>query len=645
MFSNWLKRKDNQDDPLNESRVESGSSDPREQSSTLDKEEEELTSLDAAREILDQDFELEKSDDDYFYYYYYVDEPVSVGPTIPLMTDEEQEVEERVVTPTEEQESLALFELQQENAELRELLQKASNDQSNIESLREKITLLDSEFAKIAQEYADNKAKTEQELLSKNELIATLNTQLDDFKQDKETLTNLKSKLSELSESNLLITKQFKETSEELASKDNEIKVIQEQLANKDSQIKKITQELTEEKQALQEEVELSKQTISKLEEHNQAVTIQDKKEEKEQEKNLKLLEQAMIKEISLHNELANLRSEKETLETRLVGVQELTSTHSTEMNHLKELLLASRSAYENEQNVNDKLSQELNAIQEENQKLVQRLDALAEEKEGLNHQLGQLQTYLTESQTAYEKEQLIGNELSRELSELEAEIEQMKEIETDLTRHYEEKLSEMSENKNETDKSERELADMNEKLEKEVSQREKLEKELAELRDNQELMTNLEKEIMNMKTQQQTVATSLAELSSEKEKNQKLAAELEQAKQLDGTDIQAMKRELDQVKTELRIANDQLSQAGGMNQSDIAQVMLEAQARARQIVEVANYEAKRKVSEAETELSVVSQEARNYYRKLTRLKAESEVIFSDLLRKLDSIGNVDRLQ
>ena len=43
-------------------------------------------------------------------------------------------------------------------------------------------------------------------------------------------------------------------------------------------------------------------------------------------------------------------------------------------------------------------------------------------------------------------------------------------------------------------------------------------------------------------------------------------------------------------------------------------------------------------------ELSAVSQEARNYYRKLEKIKAESEVVFSELLRKLESIGDIDRL-
>lgn len=116
------------------------------------------------------------------------------------------------------------------------------------------------------------------------------------------------------------------------------------------------------------------------------------------------------------------------------------------------------------------------------------------------------------------------------------------------------------------------------------------------------------------MREQQAEVTTSLTELASEKTR----AARLEQ--------------EVSELKN------------ASMNQSDIAHVMLEAQAKARQIVDVANYEAKRRVADSEMELSAVSQEARNYYRKLEKIKAESEVVFSELLRKLESIGDIDRL-
>lgn len=168
--------------------------------------------------------------------------------------------------------------------------------------------------------------------------------------------------------------------------------------------------------------------------------------------------------------------------------------------------------------------------------------------------------------------------------------------------------------------------------------------KELAELRENQKAIYELQQELSNMREQQAEVTTSLTELASEKTRAARLEQEVSELKNAGTPEVGNLQAELARVKEELRLANLKAEQNASMNQSDIAHVMLEAQAKARQIVDVANYEAKRRVADSEMELSAVSQEARNYYRKLEKIKAESEVVFSELLRKLESIGDIDRL-
>lgn len=146
------------------------------------------------------------------------------------------------------------------------------------------------------------------------------------------------------------------------------------------------------------------------------------------------------------------------------------------------------------------------------------------------------------------------------------------------------------------------------------------------------------------MRHQQQEVTSSLTELTSEKTRAARLEQEINDMRSNQSPELGDLQQELLRTKEELRLANLRADQSGSMNQADIAQVMLEAQAKARQIVDVANYEAKRRVADSDMELSAVSQEARNYYRKLEKIKAESEVVFSELLRKLESIGDIDRL-
>ena len=221
-------------------------------------------------------------------------------------------------------------------------------------------------------------------------------------------------------------------------------------------------------------------------------------------------------------------------------------------------------------------------------------------------------------------------------------ELQQSKELENILTNQYEEEKTLAKEANEKREKMEQELTQMTENLENQLSKTEKLEKELAELRENQRIIDELEQEINGMRTQQERLTASLTDLSGERSRAQELEEEVQKLRSESSPEIEVLQEELRQTKEQLRRARSQ--QQIGMNQSDIAQVMIEAQSKAREIVETANQEAKRRIVDAESELSTISQEARNYYRKLESIKYESESVFSELLRKLEKIGDIDRI-
>lgn len=300
-----------------------------------------------------------------------------------------------------------------------------------------------------------------------------------------------------------------------------------------------------------------------------------------------------------------------------------------TESNQLLENKLAELNQVTQNLNVsNQKISESSQTLELKNKQIEEQkqlIETLKTDNESFIKEIEVLQKTILgykEQDQSMDQEILEKEDVQRRLTELEAKLSHAKELENKLISKYEEELEKNQKFELTMKKKEQELTDMNEKL----SQTEQLEKELEELKNNQRVINDLQQELSNMRQQQEDVTTSLTELRS--------------AKTPEVTDLQM---ELAQVKEELRLSKLRADQGLSMSQSDIASVMLEAQAKARQIVDVANYEAKRRVADSETELSAISQEARNYYRKLEKLRVDSEIIFSDLLRKLETMGDIDR--
>lgn len=319
------------------------------------------------------------------------------------------------------------------------------------------------------------------------------------------------------------------------------------------------------------------------------------------------------------------------------------------EMNQLREQL--ERVMIEND--TLRQQSDETKKLAENNQQLMAQLDeysVLMEENQNIQLQLLDLEA-LKEENDSLNKE--LESTSAKALAQ-EVELTEIKARQSDELLIIMEQVSSLSRDKREMAKQFRQLQELKEQ---EVTEKEEaLSVATATIKEQENLLNEREQKLIETEQRITELSQSLNDKEMLLETNSMSQVALDQQERVASslTDLQsapanqdtlALQQELARVKEELRMANLRAEQQPGtMHQSDIAQVMLEAQAKARQIVDVANYEAKRKVADAEMELSAVSQEARNYYRKLEKIKSESEVVFSELLRKLETMGDIDRL-
>lgn len=580
MFNNWLKRRDD---------------DSKENENELEKNELAPTSEEVVpTSNLDYD-SGSKNDDDYYYYYYYAVED-NDGPTIPNLNLENKEEtldfynskEEAYVSPFDSINS------GERESNLEQVVDDFSYEQDYVQASNSNESLLSDQSTLLENENVQLREKIDQLLLENDQL----QSQASRVEQVEEANEKLSSKIDEygslLEENNslqikLLDFEKLKETHDMLV---DSLEQLNDNISEKDEVIKKLDSQLT-------------------------SLTENADKESGIKEENFKELEV----------NLAKLSSEKEALEDSIKSLKE---THQTEVDSLK-LKISETEEQRNElaKEKDEKLKLESDKVE----KLMSENDSYIKDIEALQQELEKLRAKPSVESAETE-------EIKRTVKELEEQLNHSKQLETQLAKRYEEELEKNQNRELEMKKKEQELTEMNEKL----SQTEQLEKELAELRDNQKVISELQNELSNMRDQQQEVTSSLTELTSEKSRAARLEQEVMELRSNQNSDVSDVQNELLRVKEELRLANLRAEQNGAMNQSDIAQVMLEAQAKARQIVDVANYEAKRRVADSEMELSAVSQEARNYYRKLEKIKSESEVVFAELLRKLESIGDIDRL-
>lgn len=615
LFNNWLKRRDKE--VVNEQ-----------------EELEEFYESDAISESLDikpleYDEELEEQDDDYYYYYYYEGSDTNNSePTIPELEQENNNIEtelydstdnvyvspydDHLVTTNDSKESDDLYE-SDPNIEERMIAEEGSDKllllENEMNQLREQLERVMIENDTLRQQSDETKklAENNQQLMAQLDEYSVLmeenqniQLQLLDLEALKEENDSLNKELESTSAKALA---QEVELTEIKARQSDELLIIMEQV----SSLSRDKREMAKQFRQLQE---LKEQEVTEKEEALSVATATIK----EQENLLNERDQKLIETEQRITELSQSLNDKEML----LETNSMSQVALDQQGEALRLLESDKQTLETE---NGSLKDSLASSESANEKL-------KEENKQLITTLTVLETELQEFKIGT-TEQLAIADLQRTIKELEDELSQSKALETTLIKEYEEKILIYQKDAMTLESREQELSEMNEQFETQLSQTEKLEKELAELKENQQMINQLERELSDMKVQQERVASSLTDLQS---------APANQ-------DTLALQQELARVKEELRMANLRAEQQPGtMHQSDIAQVMLEAQAKARQIVDVANYEAKRKVADAEMELSAVSQEARNYYRKLEKIKSESEVVFSELLRKLETMGDIDRL-
>lgn len=104
--------------------------------------------------------------------------------------------------------------------------------------------------------------------------------------------------------------------------------------------------------------------------------------------------------------------------------------------------------------------------------------------------------------------------------------------------------------------------------------------------------------------------------------------------------ELEMTKRDLQSTRSRLRQLEDSVP---NYTKEDIAEVMLEAQAKARKIIDRANYDSKRIVVEAEKDLANIGQDARVHLERIRSVKEESTEIFDSLLSRLETIVELDR--
>ena len=135
------------------------------------------------------------------------------------------------------------------------------------------------------------------------------------------------------------------------------------------------------------------------------------------------------------------------------------------------------------------------------------------------------------------------------------------------------------------------------------------LTQKVADLTQEQEELTQAKEEFKN------EAAELFDSLATSKEQENQLMSELV-----------ALKKEL-------------LENESDITKNDIADVLIDAKAKARQIVEQSKYEASRIVSEAEKELLYVTNKAENLYTRIYNTKVESTDVFEELLGKLSDLS------
>ena len=197
------------------------------------------------------------------------------------------------------------------------------------------------------------------------------------------------------------------------------------------------------------------------------------------------------------------------------------------------------------------------------------------------------------------------------------------------------------------TEELKKQLGAANQKIQQLQSEKEAIELQYSAVKALPKHYEELEKEKMNLQLKLQEVQLTqnsdgqkVSELEGKLEKYQ---TEMNNLKQ----ELEAKQQELDTLSEKLlnlpeetsKESVDVIPQDLGQQKEEIANVLLEARAQARQIVEQANYHARHKMLDAENELKQVKENAVSFYKRVEQTKFESDIVFEELLGKLSQLS------
>ncbi|MGX7059331.1 hypothetical protein [Vagococcus humatus] len=205
------------------------------------------------------------------------------------------------------------------------------------------------------------------------------------------------------------------------------------------------------------------------------------------------------------------------------------------------------------------------------------------------------------------------------------------------------------------TEELKKQLGAANQKIQQLQSEKEAIELQYSAVKALPKHYEELEKEKMNLQLKLQEAQLTQ---NSEGQKVSELEGKLEKYR----TEMNNLKQELEAKQQELDILSEKMlnlpeetskepvkdssdvtSQDLSQQKEEIANVLLEARAQARQIVEQANYHARHKMLDAENELQQVKENAASFYKRVEQTKFESDIVFEELLHKLTQLSEDSR--
>ncbi len=176
--------------------------------------------------------------------------------------------------------------------------------------------------------------------------------------------------------------------------------------------------------------------------------------------------------------------------------------------------------------------------------------------------------------------------------------------------------------------------------------EKETLKKDLRQAKEEERFIRD---ESLHLKEEKQQLDIELRqfkkELAYKQDEVDRLTSQVLNSSSFNKDDEEKLKMELAAVKEELRRASDKLVERRDflrdqqITKEEIADVMLDAKAKARQILDEANYEGRRIVDDAKNEMNIVNKEAKVFYQRMLRTREDSEQLFDELLRKLATIS------